>query len=241
VSQTILQRPDAAIERARDKRALRVDIAIASSVAAASAHLVAAPGHYLWWPASGLFFVGLGVAQLVVAVLLVFGVDDRRFVLTTVWGTVGVIGVYLASRTVGLPMTPPVPFHGTHWVPGQAMVPDGAKYVGPLDVLTLAAEILVVGTMLTMLPTRSKGERSTLDGDRSRAVHRRRCRDGHVTCAIWLRPDLQVRYAHHMVARWPLTARAQLDQLGDWYRRVPRVEQSSPARPVSARPDWRRS
>jgi hypothetical protein len=36
------------------------------------------------------------------------------------------------------------------------MVPDGAKYVGPLDVLTLAAEILVVGTMLTMLPTRSK-------------------------------------------------------------------------------------
>ena len=135
---------------------LRVDIAIASPGAAASAHPVAAPvttcGGRI-----GLFFVGLGVAQLVVAVLLVFGVDDRRFVLTTVWGTVGVIGVYLASRTVGLPMTPPVPFHGTHWVPGQAMVPDGAKYVGPLDVLTLAAEILVVGTMLTMLPTRSKG------------------------------------------------------------------------------------
>ena len=147
---------DDAIEQTRHKRAVRVDIAIASSVAAASAHLVAAPGHYLWWPASGLFFVVLGVVQLAVAVVLVYGVDDRRFVLATVWGTVGVIGIYLASRTVGLPMTPPVPFHGTHWVAGQAMVPNGAKYVGPLDVLTLAAEIMVVGTMPTMLPERSK-------------------------------------------------------------------------------------
>ncbi len=156
MSVTLVHHSDEAIQRARHKRALRVDIAIVGSVAAASAHLVAAPGHYLWWPASGWFFVVLGVTQLAVAVALAYGAADRRFVLATVWGTVGVIGVYLASRTVGLPMTPPVPFHGTHWVAGQAMVPDGAKYVGPLDVLTLAAEILVVGTMLTMLPTRSK-------------------------------------------------------------------------------------
>jgi hypothetical protein len=149
------QSPDTA-DRTPAKRAVRVDVAIACSVAAAFAHLVAAPGHYVWWPASGLFFVALGIAQLVVAVALVYGVDNRWFVLGTIWATVGVIGVYVASRTVGLPMTPPVPFHGTHWVPGQAMVPDGAKYVGPLDVLTLAAEILVVVTMLTMLPSRSK-------------------------------------------------------------------------------------
>ncbi len=156
MSLTMTHRSDDVIEASRAKRALRVDVAIASSVAAASAHLVAAPGHYLWWPASGLFFVVLGVTQLAVAVVLVYGVDDCRFVLATVWGTVAVIGIYLASRTIGLPMTPPVPFHGTHWVAGQAMVPNGAKYVGPLDVLTLAAEILVVATMLTMLPTRSK-------------------------------------------------------------------------------------
>jgi hypothetical protein len=156
MSLTLVHQREETIGRSREKRALRVDIAIASSVAAASAHLVAAPGHYVWWPASGLFFVALGIAQLAVAVALVYDVDDRRFVLASVWGTVGVIGVYLASRTVGLPMTPPVPFHGTHWIAGQAMVPNGAKYVGPLDVLTLAAEIVVVGAMLTMLPTRSK-------------------------------------------------------------------------------------
>jgi len=156
MSVTLVHQSDETTARTCPKRAVRVDIAITSSVAAGSAHLVAAPGHYLWWPASGVFFVALGVVQLAIAVLLVFGVDDRRFVLATIWGTVGVIGIYLASRTVGLPMTPPVPFHGTHWVAGQAQVPNGAKYVGPLDVLTLASEIAVVGTLLTMLPTRSR-------------------------------------------------------------------------------------
>jgi hypothetical protein len=144
------------LDSSREKRAFRVDVAIVCSVAAAFAHLVAAPGHYEWWPTSGLFFVGLGIGQLVIAVLLVYGVENRWFVLATIWGTVGVIGVYVASRTVGLPMTPPVPFHGTRWISGQAIVPDGAKYVGPLDVLTLVAETLVVLTTVTMLPGRSK-------------------------------------------------------------------------------------
>ena len=145
--------PGAQIPQAR---AGRVDVAIVCSVAAAFAHLVAAPGHYIWWPASGLFLVALGVAQLLVAVLLVHGVDSRWFVLATIWATVGVIGVYVASRTVGLPMAPPVPFHGAHWVTERSISPNGAKYVGPLDVMTVAAEILAVVTMLTMLPTRTR-------------------------------------------------------------------------------------
>jgi hypothetical protein len=157
MSLTLVHQSVEPIDQARQKRAFRVDVAIVCSVAAAFAHLVAAPGHYVWWPASGVFFVALGIAQLVVAVALVYSVDNRWFVLATIWGTVGVIGVYVASRTVGFPMTPPVPFHGEHWIAGQAMVPNGAKYVGPLDVLTLASEILVVATMLTMLPSRSKG------------------------------------------------------------------------------------
>jgi hypothetical protein len=140
----------------RAVRAARVDVAIVCSVGAAFAHLVAAPGHYLWWPASGMFFVALGVAQLVVAVALVYSVDNRWFVLATLWGTVAVIGVYIVSRTIGLPGTPPVPFHGTHWVAGRSILPDGAKHVGPLDLFTLVAELGVVATMLAMLPSPSK-------------------------------------------------------------------------------------
>lgn len=142
-------------DRARQTRAFRVDTAIVCSAAAAFAHLVAAPGHFVWWPASGLFFVVLGVVQLLDAVLLVHGVANHRFVLVTIWGTIGVIVLYIASRTVGLP-TPPVPFHGGHWVPGRSIVPGGAKYVGPFDLLTLVAEIGIVVTMVTMLPGRSK-------------------------------------------------------------------------------------
>ena len=81
---------------------------------------------------------------------------DVVFVLAGLWGTVGVILLYVASRTVGLPMTPPVPFHGGRWVPGRSMVPNGAKYVGPLDVFTLVAELLLVVTLLSMLPKRVK-------------------------------------------------------------------------------------
>ena len=137
-------------------RTITVDSAIVCSAAAALAHLVAAPGHYTWWPAAGLFFVLLGVAQLACSVLLLRGTVDPRFLLTVLWGTVVVILIYVASRTVGIPMAPPVPFHGGKWVVGRSMVPNGAKYVGPLDVFTLVAEVLLVVTMLGMLPDARK-------------------------------------------------------------------------------------
>lgn len=156
MSLTIVSTAADPAERTRQARAVRVDLVIVCSVAAAFAHLVAAPGHYIWWPASGLFFVALGIAQLVVAVALVYGVDNRPFLLLSIWGTVGVIVLYVASRTVGLPGTPPVPFHGGRWVVGRSIVPDGAKHVGPLDVFTLVAEIAVVLGMISMLPARTK-------------------------------------------------------------------------------------
>jgi hypothetical protein len=138
------------------RRTAVVDSAIVLSATAALAHLVAAPSHYTWWPAAGLFFVALGVAQLGCAVMLLRGVRSNGFVLAGIWGTVGVILLYVASRTIGLPWTPPVPSHGGRWVVGRSVVPDGAKHVGPLDVFTLVAEVLLVVTLLGMLPGGSK-------------------------------------------------------------------------------------
>lgn len=143
-------------EEAARGRTISVDAAIVLSTAAALAHLVATPDHYTWWPAAGVFFGILGAAQLGYSVLLVRCVDSRRLVLVGIWGTVGVILLYVTSRTIGLPGTPPVPFHGDRWLAGQAMVPDGAKHVGPLDVFTLAAEVVLVVTLLGMLPGRSR-------------------------------------------------------------------------------------
>ncbi len=141
---------------ATTRRTIAVDAAIVLSAAAAFAHLVAAPSHFTWWPASGVFFVALGAGQLVFSVLLWRGARSRGFLLGGIWCTVAVILLYVASRTVGLPMTPPVPFHGGRWVPGRSMIPNGAKYVGPLDVFTLVAELLLVVTLLSMLPNRAR-------------------------------------------------------------------------------------
>jgi hypothetical protein len=138
------------------RRAIGVDLAIVLSFAAALAHLVAAPSHFTWWPASGVFFVALGAGQLAYSVLLWRGVHATWLLVAGVWGTVAVILLYVASRTIGLPMTPPVPFHGGRWVPGRSMIPNGAKYVGPLDVFTVVSEVLLVVTLLGMLPSSVK-------------------------------------------------------------------------------------
>ncbi len=126
------------------------------SCAAAFAHLVAAPGHYIWWPAAGVFFAVLGVGQLLYGVLLVHGIRNGWFVLAGIWGTVLVVLLYVVSRTIGVPGAPPVAAHGGRWLVGRSIVPNGAKYVGPLDVFTLAAELVLVVTLLGTLPARLK-------------------------------------------------------------------------------------
>jgi len=138
------------------QRPIAVDVAIAMSSAAALAHFVATPGHYTWWPIAGIFFAVLGAMQLIFAGLLLRGFGHTRLVLSGIWLTVGVILVYVASRTVGIPMAPPVPFHGGRWVIGRSAIPNGAKHVGPLDVFTLAAELVLVVALVSTLPNRSK-------------------------------------------------------------------------------------
>ncbi len=132
-------------------RTVAIDLAIVCSSAAALAHLVAAPSHYSWWPAAGVFFVVLGVAQMVYGLAMLRGGHQESFLIAGIWGPVGVVLLYVASRTVGLPMTPPVPFHGGRWVPGRSMVPNGDKYVGPLDIFTLVAELTLVVVLIGML------------------------------------------------------------------------------------------
>ena len=136
------------------RRSLTIDIAIVCSAFAALPHFVATPSHYTWWPAAGVFFAALGVAQSAFAVALLRGVRAPWFVLAGIWGTTGVILIYVVSRTVGLPMSPPVPFHGGRWVPGRSIVPNGAKYVGPLDVFTLVAELVFVIALVSTLSNR---------------------------------------------------------------------------------------
>jgi hypothetical protein len=156
VNVAVASRRTNAADTPRHARSLTIDVAIVCSAFAALAHFVATPSHYTWWPAAGVFFAALGIAQTAFAVGLLRGVRAPWFVLAGIWGTTGVILIYVASRTVGLPMSPPVPFHGGRWVPGRSIVPNGAKYVGPLDVFTLVAELVFVVALISTLSTRPK-------------------------------------------------------------------------------------
>lgn len=150
-----LASPRIARRRKSGRRTVAADLVIVCSAAAGLAHLVAAPSHYTWWPVAGMFFVVLGIAQSGYALAMLRG-SSERLLLAGIWGTVGLILLYVASRTVGLAWSPPVPFHGGRWVPGRSMVLDGAKYVGPLDVFTLVAELVLVVTSAGMLSSRSR-------------------------------------------------------------------------------------
>ena len=157
MSMMLVHQSDDAIEQARHRhRAVRVDsIAIVSSGCGGIGPPRCRSGHYLWWPASGLFFVVLGVVQLAVAVPYVYGVDD---------GPRPCDGVGHGRCDRHLPRQP----HGRAADDAACALPrhalgcrsgNGSQWRQVRrtpDVLTLAAEIMVVGTMLTMLPERSK-------------------------------------------------------------------------------------
>ena len=137
----------AAVRPARRLRVDAGDVAMAGLVTAGVAHLVAVPDHLGWWPIAGVFFAVLGALQIGLAVHLSLRPLHPRVVFAALFATAGVVVIYVLSRTVGLPGTPPVPAHGDRWVPGRSILPGGAKVVGPLDLVTLVAE-LVTGAAL---------------------------------------------------------------------------------------------
>jgi hypothetical protein len=109
--------------------------AAALSLAAAWVHLAYMGSHFREWWAYGAFFLGSAVAQAALAVLVLV----RPAVVVLLGGialNVGIVGMYVLSRTQGPPLGP------------HAHV---AEVAGPIDLATTAAEILLVGVLLTML------------------------------------------------------------------------------------------
>src|SRR3954452_7782353 len=132
-----------------------------AALVAASVHLYVAPEHLREWWLYGAFFLSVAAAQAALAVLLLRG-SGLLVALGGIWGNVAVIGIYVASRTTGLPLAPPGGHHGHHGVVGGlgSVVPfiPGApnpniEAVGSLDLAALGAELIVVVALVTLLPT----------------------------------------------------------------------------------------
>src|SRR3954471_197300 len=105
------------------------------SLAVAWVHFAYVGPHLRQWWAYGAFFLAAGVGQALFAPLVL-----RR---PRAWliaggsaGNVAIVGMYVLSRTAGPPLGP------------HARVPERA---GVVDLATTAAEIALVGVLVTML------------------------------------------------------------------------------------------
>ena len=95
-------------------------------------HLLYAPAHFEEGHDVGLFFVLVGVNQIAAGVLILV-VPSLLLTLATLGGMLGVIGVYVASRTTGLPLGPE---------PGEA------EAVGVYDLVTTFLEVAALPLLL---------------------------------------------------------------------------------------------
>jgi FtsP/CotA-like multicopper oxidase with cupredoxin domain len=71
----------------------------------AAVHFAVAPMHFQEYVPFGLFFVAAGALQLAAAAAMLLR-PSRRLFLAAAAGTAGIIGLYLVSRTIGVPVGP---------------------------------------------------------------------------------------------------------------------------------------
>jgi hypothetical protein len=167
--------PDTASPRtAHPERGASARAAAALTCAAGLVHLVVAPEHFAEWAPAGVFFVVVAAGQLWLAQALWRGLS-ARLVPAAVLATSGLVALYVASRTVGLPFHAEGPaegiglggsHHGGSQVPGghgngMPIVPgSGAaaavETVGALDLVCVVAELGALALLVGMLPTRQR-------------------------------------------------------------------------------------
>jgi hypothetical protein len=115
-------------------------VAAALSLGAALVHLQVTPSHWDVWWGYGTFFLLIGIGQALYAVAVV-----RWPTPPVLWfgiaGNLGIVGIYLLSRTNGIP-----------WGPHAGR----ADTVGIGDFLTTAGEFVLVGMLAAALGPRAR-------------------------------------------------------------------------------------
>jgi hypothetical protein len=115
-------------------------VAAVLSLGAAWVHLAYTASHLRQWWAYGAFFLATGAGQALFAPLVLR--RPRQWVAAVgIAGNLAIVAMYVMSRTVGPPLGP------------HAHVPEPA---GAVDLATTAAEIALVGVLLTLLGGRSR-------------------------------------------------------------------------------------
>jgi hypothetical protein len=155
-------RPEVDDDAGPSHEELYVLVAAVCAMIAGAIHLAVVPQHWSTsWQISA-FFIALGLGQLGLGAALRWQLPP--FVLTSVIaGHLGVMGLYVASRTVDLPFVPPHDAaHEVNHLPVVNGVGNGIPIypgsriepVGVLDVGCLVAELVLVAMLVGLLPPR---------------------------------------------------------------------------------------
>lgn len=110
--------------------------AVALSGAVALVHLLAMPGHLEEWWGYGAFFLVSAVAQGAYGVALLRRRSWRSLLPVGVVGNLAILTLYVATRTVGIPLFGPLA--------GEV------EGVGPLDVSAAMLELTLVAALVTL-------------------------------------------------------------------------------------------
>jgi hypothetical protein len=135
-----LQRPSAG-PRALRRLGPAAGAAAGLSLVAAWVHLAYTTSHWQDWWAYGAFFLGLGIFQAACVPAIVRRPRSAWVALAAIAGNLAIIGMYVISRTDGVPM-------GPH----EGVVEDA----GPIDLGVTAAEVAIVVCLLTLLRARPR-------------------------------------------------------------------------------------
>ena len=110
--------------------------AIVLSAVAGLIHVLATPEHFEEWVGYGLFFVVAAAAQGVYSIALLFNGPKRPLLITGIVGNGLIVGLYLITRTVG------IPFFG----------PEAGEVepVGALDVISKVVELALIAALVAM-------------------------------------------------------------------------------------------
>jgi len=153
-----------AFDRGRDSTQAALRVAVALTAAAAIIHLWVAPEHLAHWWAAGAFFIAVSAGQALFALALRRRATPR-IVLAGIMANVGVVALWAASRTWGLPLGPSheeAVGHADTAMAGPAPhVTAVPEPVGLLDVTATVLELTTVVALVSLLP----------DGTRRKTVH----------------------------------------------------------------------
>lgn len=81
--------------------------AVVLSIVAGLIHFAVAPEHFQEWVGYGVFFTVVGIAQLAYAFVLAYR-PDQRILSAGLLGTACLFGLYVVTRTIGIPWFGPM-------------------------------------------------------------------------------------------------------------------------------------